>query len=354
MTHRRLPAALLAAVACLLLTAVAPDAGAAARKQKKAPEDPYADYVWPPPPDRARIKLDTVIEGRRDVEGRSRLGKLLIGASPEGPYDKLNKPYAVDFDPQGRLLVTDWGSSALLRFDREGGRMDVFGTRGTMALQQPLGLGVGPDGRIYVADVGLARVVAYDAEGDVVAVYGRPGELTNPTDAAVSPDGKRLYVTDSKEHRVVVFDIASAERLTTFGRRGVEDGELNFPTALVFGPEGNLFVLDQINARVQLFAADGEFIDRFGELGRVPGSFTRPKDVAVDEVGFIYVTDNAFNNVQLFDADFTLLTFVGSGGQQPGQFLGASGVAVHGDLFAIVDQLGHRLQVFRFIVPKDE
>jgi hypothetical protein len=71
-------------------------------------------------------------------------------------------------------------------------------------------------------------------------------------------------------------------------------------------------------------------------------------------VGFVYVTDNAFNNLQLFDADFTLLTFVGSGGGQPGHFLGASGVAVQGDRFAVVDQLGHRLQVFRFIVPKGE
>ena len=83
------------------------------------------------------------------------------------------------------------------------------------------------------------------------------------------------------------------------------------------------------------------------------GNFVRPKDVAVDEVGFIYVTDNAFNNVQLFDVDFSLLTFVGEGGTGPGRFHGASGVAVRGDEMAVVDQLGHRPQVFRFIVPKD-
>ena len=82
------------------------------------------------------------------------------------------------------------------------------------------------------------------------------------------------------------------------------------------------------------------------------GNFVRPKDVAVDDVGFIYVTDNAFNNLQLFDADFSLLTFVGEGGDGPGRFNGASGVAVRGDTFAIVDQLGHRLQIFRFLGSK--
>ena len=79
----------------------------------------------------------------------------------------------------------------------------------------------------------------------------------------------------------------------------------------------------------------------------------RPKDVAIDELDLAYVTDAAFNNVQVFDPDYGLLTFVGSGGGEPGQFRIASGVAVHGDRFAVVDQLNRRVQVFRFIVPKD-
>jgi hypothetical protein len=74
--------------------------------------------------------------------------------------------------------------------------------------------------------------------------------------------------------------------------------------------------------------------------------------VAVDEVGFIYVTDFAFNNFQLFDVDFTLLTFVGEGGIGPGRFQGISGIDVQGDRIAVVDQLGHRLQIFRFLAPK--
>ena len=72
----------------------------------------------------------------------------------------------------------------------------------------------------------------------------------------------------------------------------------------------------------------------------------------MDQQGFIYVTDNAFNNVQLFDADFTLLTFVGEGGNGPGRFVGISGIAVRDDEFAIVDQIGGRLQVFHYLDPR--
>jgi len=338
-------------LAILLLLAAASPA-AAAKKKEATKEDPYADYVWPPPPDKARIKLDAVISGRLDIEAESKFKKLLIGASPQSRYDRLVKPFGVAFDPQGRILVTDAATASLLRFDRKGERMDVFGTKGTVPLQLPLGLSVAPDGTIYVADATQAKVIAFDDEGDVVSVYGRQGELKNPTDAVLAPDGKRLFVADSKAHQIVIFDKESGEILDRFGERGEGDGQFSFPTSLTFGPDGLLYVVDQLNSRIQVFDGDGQFVDTFGNLGVGFAQFVRPKDVAVDEVGFIYVTDNAFNNVQIFDTDFTLLTFVGRGGDDPGQFHGASGVAVRGSEIAVVDQLGHRLQVFHFLGPK--
>ncbi len=340
-------------VIAVMLVGLAGDASAKKKNKKKrdAKQDPYAEYVWPPPPDEARVKLERVIFGRIDVEARSGWRRKLLGASQQGPYDRLRKPFAVAWDGEGRLLVTDSATGALIRFDLDDRRMDVFGTRGAQRLRVPLGLDVGMDGRIYVADAGLRKVLAFDADGKVVGVYGKEGELVNPTDAALSPDGSRLYVADSKAHKIVVFD-AAGEKLSSFGGPGQDDGDFSFPTSLAFDGEGNLYVVDQINCRVQVFAGDGEYLDQFGRQGVGFANFVRPKDVAVDEAGYIYVTDNAYNNVQIFDADFELLTFVGGGGEGPGRFLGASGIAVHGDRFAVVDQLGHRLQVFRFLGAK--
>ncbi len=314
----------------------------------------YAEYVWPPPPDKPRIQLEDVILGRADVLAKtSGLQRKLLGAGPRNPYDWLEKPFAVAWDPEGRLLVTDPALACLFRFDRAHRRADVLGTTGAVPLKQPLGLGVGPDGTAYVADVGLKKVVALGADGKLVAVYGKAGELENPTDAELSPDGARLFVADSKAHRVVVFDRASGQRLTAFGERGEGEGQFNFPSALAFDADGNLLVVDQINARVQVLSQEGQFVEKFGALGVGFANFTRPKDVAVDELGYTYVTDAAFGNVQIFDVDRRLLTFVGTSGEQPGQFRIASGVAVHKERFAVVDQLGHRVQVFRYIVPKD-
>ncbi len=312
----------------------------------------YAEYVWPPPPDEARIRLDDIIWGRGDVLAKSGLQRALLGSAPQNPYQWFKRPFGVDFDSQGRILVTDSGLGCLFRFDRATRRADVFGTKGAVTLRTPLGLGVGPDDTIYVADIGLKKVVALDSEGKIRAVYGKEGELENPTDAAVSADGARLYVADSKAHRIVVFDVKTGQTVKTFGKRGGAEGEFAFPSALAIDRDGNLLVVDQINTRIQVFSADGEFVQTFGEQGVGFGNFVRPKDVAVDEAGLIYATDGAFSNVQIFNEDFDLLTFVGTGGPNPGQFQGAAGVAARGDRFAVVDQLGNRVQVFRFIGPK--
>jgi DNA-binding beta-propeller fold protein YncE len=311
----------------------------------------YDEYVWPPPPDPPRIQLRAILYGRADVEAQSDLQRALVGATPD-PYLKLRKPFAVAYDSQGRILVTDPGSAALLRFDRQGRALDVLGTKGAVRLKNPLGLEMGRQGTIFVADVGLKQVVAFDPEGKLQAAYGRRGELTNPTDAALSPDGTRLFVADSKAHKIIIFDRESGQLLSSFGERGDQEGKFNFPTSLTFDSDGNLYVVDQINSRVQVLTEEGEFLDSYGELGVGFGNFVRPKDIAVDEVGLIYVTDAAFNNVQLFDTDFTLLTFVGDGGRGPGQFNIASGVAVHGDEFAVVDQLNARVQIFQFLTSK--
>jgi DNA-binding beta-propeller fold protein YncE len=312
----------------------------------------YADYVWPPPPDQPRIRLDDIIWGRADVQAKSGLQRALLGAPPQNPYEWFKRPFGVAFDAKGRILVTDSGLGCLFRFDRAAHRADVLGTKGAVALRTPLGLGLGPDGTIYVADIGLKKVVALDGEGKLCALYGKEVELQNPSDAAVSADGSQLYVADSKAHRIVVYDLKSGNLVRTFGKRGTGEGEFAFPTAIAVTKEGTLLVVDQINARVQALAEDGSFLQTFGELGVGFGNFVRPKDVAVDEAGLIYVTDAAFSNLQIFNEDHDLLTFVGSGGPNPGQFQGASGVAAAGDRFAVVDQLGNRVQVFRFIGPK--
>ena len=73
------------------------------------------------------------------------------------------------------------------------------------------------------------------------------------------------------------------------------------PWGIALDGEGNVFVSDWGNNRVQKFTADGEFIMEFGEAGDGNGQFRRPSGVSVDRGGDIYVADWGNDRVQVFD-----------------------------------------------------
>jgi hypothetical protein len=92
------------------------------------------------------------------------------------------------------------------------------------------------------------------------------------------------------------------------------------PTNIAAGPDGNLYVVETTNFRVQCFSAEGKPLRTVGQVGTGFGRFARPKGIAIDRAGRMYVGDAAFENVQLFDASGRLLLFFG----QPGD--GAEGL----------------------------
>ncbi len=67
------------------------------------------------------------------------------------------------------------------------------------------------------------------------------------------------------------------------------------------GPEGNVFVADFYNHRVQKFTAEGEFLVAFGSQGDGPGMFDRPTDMAEDQEGNVYVVDFGNDRVQKWE-----------------------------------------------------
>jgi DNA-binding beta-propeller fold protein YncE len=282
-------------VIAVLLALIAGNAEAEKKKKKKdkAAERSYAEFVWPPPPDEAKIQLVDVITERADVEAKSGLMKgLLLGATKADQYKRLKQPFDVAIDSKTRFVVSDPALGAVLRFDRDQRIMDVLGTSGAVPIKTPLGVYISPDDTIFVADPGSNGVFAYDEAGKLLAIYGK-GDLRNPTDVVVSPDGAQLYVADSMAHRIAVFDIKAEKLDFFFGERGTGEGEYNFPSAVAFDQDGNLMVVDQGNARVQVVTAEGEYLDHFGERGTGFGQFTRPKSIAQHRSGVIFVTDGA-------------------------------------------------------------
>ena len=118
--------------------------------------------------------------------------------------------------------------------------------------------------------------------------------------------------------------------LTLLGEPGSELGQF---TTLGFGSlaldgDGNLFVVDNGNQRVQKFDAQGQPVLAFGAPGEGEGQFTRAIGISVDLVGHVYVTDNSLPYVQVFDNAGSFLFRYGGEGRGPGQFRHATGIAL--------------------------
>ena len=116
-------------------------------------------------------------------------------------------------------------------------------------------------GAVYVTDRSADRVSKFDSNGNFLLKWGgtgpNAGQFTGPTSIAVDSIGD-VYVAESgqsgENHRIQKFD-SNGVPLAMWGTEGNGPGEFgsNSPTGIAFDSSGNIFVVDQGNARVQKF-----------------------------------------------------------------------------------------------------
>jgi len=318
-------------------------------------ETSQVEIVFPPPPEQARFIFERTIRSSADIERpdkETRWRRILTGETVR------TRAFAKPFDVEacrGRIYVSDSVGRSVLAFDVPSGEIIEIGLREPGLLRKPLGMAVDAQCNLYVADQTAGRVVIYDRDGNFINAIGGDDMFDRLSHVDVDPDGKRAYCVDtggvrSDRHHVRVFDVQSGEHLFDIGTRGSEPGELNLARDVAIGPDGNVYVVDGGNFRVQVFDPEGEFLRQIGSIGVRSGQFSRPKGIDTDADGNIYVSDAAFGNFQIFNSQGELLLFVGdrSESMQPAKFLLPAGIAVDEDgRVYMVDQFFRKVDVFR-------
>jgi uncharacterized protein (TIGR03663 family) len=192
------------------------------------------------------------------------------------------------------------------------GSVNVLGRTATGApgLQEPKAIARDPAGRLYVVQSQGNRVTVLNPDGTVAATWGRggtgDGEFQEPWGIAVAPTGE-VYVADTWNHRIQKFD-AQGRFLTkwgtfadTKGARDLEPGAFWGPRAIAIGPDGNLYVTDTGNKRIQVFDPNGRFLRALGGEGTGPGQFREPVGLAFDPQGNLWVADTWNQRIQRLD-----------------------------------------------------
>jgi DNA-binding beta-propeller fold protein YncE len=281
---------------------------------------------YPEPPAPPRVQYLRSYGSSKDVGAkRSAFAAFVTGERER--ITILDKPYGIA-SHNGKIYVCDTNATVMV-FDIVKNTFDRLpGAQGLGKLVQPLNIHIDKDGNKYVADPVRQQVVMYDKSDFYVKAFG-PVEGWRPVDAAVFED--RLYVVDSKNGEIMVFDLRSGDLLKRFGKTGTDEQKLGLPTNIAFDSAGYLYVSDASRFQIVKLDRDGNFRGTIGSLGTHPGAFARPRGIALDRENRLYAVDAAFNNVQVFNKDARLLLFFGKGGNAPGDlYLGAK-VAVDYD-----------------------
>jgi DNA-binding beta-propeller fold protein YncE len=307
-----------------------------------------APLVWPAAPDAPRIAYVKTFS-RPDDLGISRgflqrLADTLFGHDES----RLVRPMAV-VAAGDILYVADPGAKGVHRFDQKRGRYDLIHAAGGGPLMSPVGLALGNAGEVYVSDSALATVFVIRPGANEASPLALGTHLGQPTGIAFDSAGARLFVVDTSAHRVHVFGRDGALE-SSFGGRGTEGGEFNYPTLIWRTPEGRLYVTDSLNFRIQSFDDSGRFIAKFGGVGDGTGDLPRQKGVATDRYGHIYVVDSLFHAIQIFDVSGQFLLSLGGLGQERGEFRLPTGLFIGvDDKIYIADSYNQRVQVLRYI-----
>lgn len=99
----------------------------------------------------------------------------------------------------------------------------------------------------------------------------------------------RIYICDRGNHRIVVIDLHTDAMINQWGKRGTKPGEFNAPDFLCCR-KNLIAVSDFNNHRIQVFSLSGQFIFTFGRFGSGSnGEFKFPRGILIDNEGFFMV-----------------------------------------------------------------
>ena len=183
----------------------------------------------------------------------------------------------------------------------------------------PRAVHVGPDGDRYVLDT-LGQVLAFRPDGSLRGRWWMPDYSVGRPEGICVTTGGDVYVADTHYHRVVQFD-AAGNVVRTFGTRGEEPGQFEYPVAVELDDAEDFLYVAEYGGhdRVQKFTLDGEYVSEFGEVGTGPGQFQRASGLVFrrgsDGVGRVFVSDAINQQVHVFTEDGVFERLLGEGPQ---------------------------------------
>eukprot|EP00128_Syssomonas_multiformis_P009295 Colp12_sorted_trinity150504_noHs@33248 len=236
------------------------------------------------------------------------------------------------------VAVVDEGHNALLVFDYATKTLILrLGKNEKLDLNKP---------RCVTFDEQTGNLLIVDTHGHRVRIVGQKGNVLGDLGEGLPADKKlnfphsvcldhknQAVISNSARDRIQVLTLDNLP-VSTFGMEGSGVGQFDSPMGIAIGPEGNVYVADMFNHRVQVFSRSFEFVRVIGcEANSADATLDGPVDVDVDEGGLVYVADRGNRRIAVFSQDGKYLMALGCG-----DLLEPMSVKVGGSVVTVADK----------------
>ena len=263
--------------------------------------------------------------------------------------------YGIKIEPQPKI-------DPYLAGYREIKAITAFGQIGTKEgdFTSPRAMAFAQDGTFYVADSGNHRIQHFSADGTLIRAFGSFGDLAEgtsplgklnePWGIAVSENGD-VFVSDTWNHRIQKFS-AEGKPIASWGIFGTQEitGALYGPRGITIDENGRVFVADTGNERILIFDQEGNQLGQIGGEGFEVGQFSEPVDVAFDKSGNLFVSDTWNQRIQVFsevsDNVFTPIRSWQIDGWESQSLDNKPYITVSNEIVFVTDPEGYRVLAF--------
>jgi sugar lactone lactonase YvrE len=322
---------------------------------------------------------------------------------------QFQNAYGVAVDAANQWAYVSDGSGWIEKWSFTASSATYMSKFGQGTLNQPRQVSIAPNGEVFVMDARNHQVVIFDSNGNQLATFGGPSYFTqDPRGIDISADGTMAFATDSGGKRVQVFSLTMSGGQYTGGtfmysipsgtgsgafvgprgltvtadnhilltdEWGFDVHEFSFvpgtstftstwnstptppavpgvdaPREVRVAPNGQIYIMDYWNQRIEYMNPDGSDPVAFGFRGSrtQQGALNFAWDMAIQPTtGDIFVANRESNQIEVFTSTGTFITLWGKLGTGPSQFNLPQGIAFAPDgTLYVADTTNGRIEQF--------
>jgi len=221
-----------------------------------------------------------------------------LKAGAEIKVQQLSNPIRLQMNSKGEIFALDGKKRRIIRLNPDGtfkGYVDAEGVPSPSTFV-PRSFKIDRNNNIYVLDIFSARVLVLNSEGKYQKQIPFPKDYGFFSDLAVDSKGTLLLIDCVK---AMVFSAAKDSNSFSPLTKDLRE-YLNFPTSITTDNRGTVYIVDQNGSGIVILGQDGSFQGRQLNMGWNEGLLYFPSQMCINDNGEVFIADRDNSRVQIF------------------------------------------------------